>query len=319
MKTLPSSKPLPLAAFASLLALSVLAVPDGQAADSPKKKPDSPAAADSARPKKPEASKKGRAESPGERELKKELDQVRDSLHEAQKELAAKAEEIASLESKLAKATADLKKAEAAGADLAKRDRERDADLREKVVAMQNQLKVVQKEAAEAIAKAKAKADASPKVSVVVSSGGAVVATASASSDAKPKEPAKPQATAPAKPQAAAPAKPAAAPAKVPVIDPVPYDRLSAVNYQERDRALAQVRAALKQHPDAKISITGHADDSRYAEANQEISENRANFLASHFSVNGIPRDRIEAKGLGNSRPVKGEDGNRRVEIQIKP
>lgn len=106
--------------------------------------------------------------------------------------------------------------------------------------------------------------------------------------------------------------------AKAISIAPILYDKNTAVNYPERDRALGQVREALKRSPKAKVSLTGYADDSRYAQTNREVSENRAKFLAAYFVSQGIAADRIEYRGLGNTRPVKGQP-NRRVEIEIRP
>lgn len=132
----------------------------------------------------------------------------------------------------------------------------------------------------------------------------------------KPAEPEKKPEVA-KKPESAKPT-PTKAPAAVnSVVATVIYEKGSGANLRGRDEALQKVRVALKQNPGAKFIITGHADDSRYPEANQEISENRANFLASHLRTNGIPKDRVESRGVGNTQGVK-DQPNRRAVIEIK-
>ncbi|MCB1086602.1 MAG: OmpA family protein [Verrucomicrobiae bacterium] len=296
MKTCPSSIRFPALALAALLGCAAIVSPVS-AADKPAP------VTEKQKPKRPQQPPRKREELPRMRQLREQLEKTsaelelaRDSLHEAQKELGAKAETISSLEAKLSsvseqlkKAQADLKASGTAAADLARRERELDTE-KKKVAALQEELKAVQKKAADAVAKAKA--DAQKKITVVVtSSAGGTVSVG--------------------KPKAAPAAKPV-------VIAPVAYDKGWAVNYPERDRALGQVRAALKQHPNAKVQITGFADDSRYSETNQEISENRANYLAAYFAIKGVPEDRLQTRGLGNSRPVKAQP-NRRAEILIRP
>jgi outer membrane protein OmpA-like peptidoglycan-associated protein len=123
----------------------------------------------------------------------------------------------------------------------------------------------------------------------------------------KPAEPAK-------KPEPAKPAPPAAGSS---VVATVVYDKGSGANLKGRDDALGKVRAALKHNPGAKFTITGHADDTPYPVANQEISENRAKFLAAYLRTNGIPKNRVESRGVGNTQAVKGQP-NRRAVIEMK-
>ncbi|MCB1232080.1 MAG: OmpA family protein [Verrucomicrobiae bacterium] len=119
---------------------------------------------------------------------------------------------------------------------------------------------------------------------------------------------------------AAANQRPAPAKPKTPKIDPLLYPINSAAPPKEWNRVAREVKNALKQFPKATVVLCGHADDSRYAETNHDISENRARFLCDYLATADIPRDRIEIKGLGNSRPVKGNpEANRRVDIEIRP
>ena len=126
---------------------------------------------------------------------------------------------------------------------------------------------------------------------------------------------------APDKPKPKPASKPASKPpveAKLTVIESVRYDLKSAVNYQDRARALGQIRAFLRQSPKARVELIGHADDTPYPEANREISENRAQYLAAWLTANGLPESQMGHRGVGQSRPAKGEAHDRRVEIIIR-
>ncbi|MFT3764666.1 MAG: OmpA family protein [Minicystis sp.] len=88
----------------------------------------------------------------------------------------------------------------------------------------------------------------------------------------------------------------------------------------ELDRVVATIRA----RPGARVTVEGHTDDVGDDAYNQALSERRARAVADHLAQKGIPRDRIEARGLGETRPVVPNDGdegrrkNRRVEIVIE-
>jgi len=76
-----------------------------------------------------------------------------------------------------------------------------------------------------------------------------------------------------------------------------------------------------------QVALTGHTDNKRirslqYA-SNQELSEARANGIATKLEGRGIPKDRLVPSGLGETQPVSDNDSdvgrrqNRRVEITI--
>jgi len=72
----------------------------------------------------------------------------------------------------------------------------------------------------------------------------------------------------------------------------------------------------LKDYPDRRILVEGHAD-------NQMLSEDRANAVKSYLVNKGISPDRIEAIGYGDKSPIaandtaEGRQMNRRVDIVI--
>lgn len=78
----------------------------------------------------------------------------------------------------------------------------------------------------------------------------------------------------------------------------------------------------LKAHPDLKLLIEGHTDNTGSAEINQSLSEKRAEAVKAYLvSTFGIDASRLEAKGFGASKPVasndtpEGRQQNRRVEL----
>lgn len=79
----------------------------------------------------------------------------------------------------------------------------------------------------------------------------------------------------------------------------------------------------LIENPTLKVSIQGHTDNIGIEEDNQILSENRAKAVLDYLTKLGIPIDRLDYKGFGESVPVESnvsEDGrarNRRTEFVI--
>lgn len=78
----------------------------------------------------------------------------------------------------------------------------------------------------------------------------------------------------------------------------------------------------LSEHPDIKISIEGHTDNTGKEAANQKLSEKRAEAVKAYFVKKGISADRLVTVGYGQSNPIadnktlKGRAENRRVEFK---
>lgn len=87
------------------------------------------------------------------------------------------------------------------------------------------------------------------------------------------------------------------------------------------EATVKEIVAMLKAAPAMKISIDGHTDNVGTPAANQKLSEARAKAVMDAVVKGGIAKDRLAAKGLGQSTPIadnRTEDGkakNRRVEL----
>ncbi|MFP4449107.1 MAG: OmpA family protein [Bacteroidales bacterium] len=90
-------------------------------------------------------------------------------------------------------------------------------------------------------------------------------------------------------------------------------------SYGELDKVVEFLQA----NPDVKIRVEGHADSKGTESYNYLLSKDRAEAVRKYFIDQGIAKDRIETKALGETQPVaenKGEKGrslNRRVEFVI--
>lgn len=79
----------------------------------------------------------------------------------------------------------------------------------------------------------------------------------------------------------------------------------------------------LESHPDTRIKIVGHTDSVGKDEANQKLSEGRAEAVMKDLIKRGIAPERLEAEGRGETEPIdtndteEGRQNNRRVEIHI--
>jgi outer membrane protein OmpA-like peptidoglycan-associated protein len=86
---------------------------------------------------------------------------------------------------------------------------------------------------------------------------------------------------------------------------------------------LEEVARALIQTPNVLV-VEGHTDSRGTEQLNEELSRQRAEAVRDFLVSRGVPAERIEARGLGEYRPVasntsaEGRANNRRVEIVIE-
>ena len=93
-------------------------------------------------------------------------------------------------------------------------------------------------------------------------------------------------------------------------------------------RELSKLAGILKQNPNIKIELGSHTDARGNDKANMELSEKRAQACVDYLASQGIARERLTAKGYGETMPVnKCTNGikctewmhqqNRRTELKI--
>ena len=91
----------------------------------------------------------------------------------------------------------------------------------------------------------------------------------------------------------------------------------------QSEQAMADLANFLLENPTVTIRITGHTDAVGSDEANQILSEGRANAVRADLIQRGVAAERIEAEGKGEKEPVadndteEGRQLNRRVEFII--
>ena len=75
--------------------------------------------------------------------------------------------------------------------------------------------------------------------------------------------------------------------------------------------------------PTLKIEISGHTDNIGTESFNEILSQRRADAVVRYLVAKGINKDRLSAKGYGQSLPVESNDteqgraANRRTEFEI--
>ena len=81
----------------------------------------------------------------------------------------------------------------------------------------------------------------------------------------------------------------------------------------------------LEQHPELNLVVEGHTDDQGDDAHNRQLSEQRAQAVRAYLlEQHGVGENRLEAKGLGESKPKtsnetpEGRQINRRVELALK-
>lgn len=86
---------------------------------------------------------------------------------------------------------------------------------------------------------------------------------------------------------------------------------------------LDKLAVFLKRYEDRNIAVEGHTDNVGDNDANQALSQSRANAVRSYLIAEGIAQDRFVATGMGETAPVASNDSatgrqqNRRVEVII--
>ncbi|MEM9247726.1 MAG: OmpA family protein [Pseudomonadota bacterium] len=109
----------------------------------------------------------------------------------------------------------------------------------------------------------------------------------------------------------------------------MPQDILFAVDSAALEPAilpdLRAVAANLNEFPDGTVQVVGHTDNTGAASYNLDLSQRRAQSVASVLTADGVPASRVQTIGRGDDVPrasnltPEGRALNRRVEIVIIP
>jgi outer membrane protein OmpA-like peptidoglycan-associated protein len=71
------------------------------------------------------------------------------------------------------------------------------------------------------------------------------------------------------------------------------------------DDLSSAARALFQIHPDARITVIGHTDEVGTDEGNTKLSRQRAEQVVDAMVLQGVSRDRLEARGVGNTQPLQ--------------
>lgn len=89
---------------------------------------------------------------------------------------------------------------------------------------------------------------------------------------------------------------------------------------------LNEIATTLQTQPESStIFVQGHTDDVGSSEANLKLSAVRAQGVADYLEAQGVPKDRIVVRALGQQLPISDKKTaearavNRRVDIMVQP
>jgi len=86
---------------------------------------------------------------------------------------------------------------------------------------------------------------------------------------------------------------------------------------------LARLSGILATHPELKLDLEGHTDNTGGVQLNQTLSEQRAQAVAKYLVAQGVAEGTVKSSGLADAHPVadnsttEGRQKNRRVEIIV--
>lgn len=114
-----------------------------------------------------------------------------------------------------------------------------------------------------------------------------------------------------------------ATPPRTFTLDNVFFDSGKSTLRAESNKELNELAEYMNLAKTLVIEIAGHTDNVGAAEANQKLSEDRANAVKQYLQKKGIAAERVVAKGYGDTQPVAdngtaaGKQKNRRTEVRI--
>ncbi|MCW3070767.1 MAG: hypothetical protein JWO44_657 [Bacteroidetes bacterium] len=111
-------------------------------------------------------------------------------------------------------------------------------------------------------------------------------------------------------------------PPKTYTLDNVFFDTGKSTLKPESSKELNELVEYMLMKKSLKIEIAGHTDNVGNKDANQKLSEDRANAVRSYLVKKGVEAGRVIAKGYGDTQPVAenttdaGRQKNRRTEVR---
>jgi K(+)-stimulated pyrophosphate-energized sodium pump len=107
------------------------------------------------------------------------------------------------------------------------------------------------------------------------------------------------------------------------VFDHLNFETASTQLTADSQGTVTNLSQTLKAYPNAQVQLSGYADDTGTADANQKLSLDRANTVRQMLVNDGIAADRIATNGYGQERPIASNDTqegraeNRRLELTV--
>jgi outer membrane protein OmpA-like peptidoglycan-associated protein len=111
-------------------------------------------------------------------------------------------------------------------------------------------------------------------------------------------------------------------PPKIYTLDNVFFDTGKATLKPESSKELNELAEYMQLKKSMVVEIAGHTDNVGNKDANQKLSEDRANSVRNYLIKKGITAERIVAKGYGDTQPIAdntsdaGKQKNRRTEVR---
>ena len=106
-------------------------------------------------------------------------------------------------------------------------------------------------------------------------------------------------------------------------LDRIGFDAGSATLTAQSAEQLDNIATILRAYPKATVTVSGHTDNIRNAQANLNLSRARAKAVANQLMSDGVESDRVSAEGHGSLKPVAdnsteaGRAQNRRVTLEV--
>ncbi|WP_380182539.1 OmpA family lipoprotein [Kalamiella sp. sgz302252] len=105
----------------------------------------------------------------------------------------------------------------------------------------------------------------------------------------------------------------------------VTFDSSSSTLKAAGANTLTGVAMVLKEYPKTAVNIVGYTDSTGSRQLNMNLSQQRADSVASSLITQGVAANRIRTGGMGPDNPIasnstaEGKAQNRRVEITLSP